>query len=500
MMDQMAGKIAVLNSRQSDRDFPSMSPFRTGLSKVNKLTADEIYAKAFMYYLVFNDTTFAEYVTTTKFRLGPKELSKKKQFTQEDYKKAHRGLEIVLCFYKWVTKPNHPRWHFIGGRDSVANKTCREFLREFLENMPRHQGDGHRRPKIHFQLHWAFWILMFGCAKNFDSARCECIAGENVKKHSQKTQKRAISLNYQTATRLAEEMVFSDMRQYANIEDMISPRQEKFSDLVQVDKENGMKCGSRFLIEFDLNSSSAKLKWLKRNIKESVPDRFNSVVISSVSSRLQSFAMKEFGDTHGNDQTEAKIVSIEGFTELKKFLHDDSDSTTTFRSIPSYRDGRPWKDWATFKWGYQDEDGNDLEDNLEGRIEMFLDYSTMNINLYEGQPAEPDIAIPTWDQRFIRKVSANEIEGNHHYPGKYVCVTTSVHENHQNEDVYNFMTSNISTRKKCKEQLCFAATNSIHDKCFVITEKFYNDTIIPKDVVVYDKISNWGDMVLVNNE
>ena len=118
-------------------------------------------------------------------------------------------------------------------------------------------------------------------------------------------------------------------------------------------------------------------------IKESIPDRFNSVVIISVSARLQSFAIKEFGDTHGDGRTEAKIVSIEGFTELKKTLFNDSNCTTTFRSIPSYRDGRPWKDWASFKWSYQDENGNALEDNLEGRIEMFLDYSTMNINLYE---------------------------------------------------------------------------------------------------------------------
>ena len=73
-MDKTAAKIAVTCSRQSDKTFPSINPFRNGLSKVNKLTADEIYAKTFMYFLVFNHRPFSNFLINRKFNTGPKEI------------------------------------------------------------------------------------------------------------------------------------------------------------------------------------------------------------------------------------------------------------------------------------------------------------------------------------------------------------------------------------------------------------------------------------------
>ena len=488
-MDKTAAKIAVTCSRQSDKHFPSINPFRNGLSKVNKLTADEIYAKTFMYFLVFNHKPFSNYLIDRKFRTGPKETSKKKQWSTTEYRKAHRGLEIVLSFYQWVMKDTHTRSDFEGGRDSVANKTCRKFLAEFLEVLPIHKGFGHRRPKIHFQLHWAFWIIMFGCGKNFDTARCECIAGENVKKHSQKTQKRANSLNLQTATRIAEETIFSDLRKLANIhtEDVdldetpyVVPDEDTFEDS-NCTHSTGIKGGSRFTITFERDTNKGTLTWSRPN----TPGHFNKLIVATISQRLHNFASQGFG----SNGVVAKLISIDGFTELKKGLDDDSKKLTTFRSIPSFRDGRPWKDWANFKW---DIDGDNLD--LEGRIEMFLDYSSIKIDTYSDDVAIDGAPQVNWEERYIRSVPISEIETKAGFTGKYVCVTTSVDENEANVRVRPCMRSNISTLKKCKEQLCYVSTEHLFEEAYVIPDSYYEaPSILPREIMVYHPIKTWAN-------
>ena len=516
-MDRTAAMIAVTCSRQSDKNFPSINPFRNGLSKVNKLTADEIYAKTFMYFLVFNNSQFSNYLIDKKFHTGPKETSKKKQWSSSDYRKAHRGLEIVLCFYQWVMKDSHPKSHFEGGRDSVANRTCRKFLAEFLEVLPLHDGYRHQRPKIHLQLHWAFWIIMFGCAKNFDSARCESIAGENVKKHSQKTQKRAVTLNLQTATRITEETIFSDLRKEANIntietiyddddDDEIdaSDQPEEICDTSDDPHSHGNKGGSRFTISFDRDTNKGCLTW----DRPTTPGHFNDLIISSVSHYLHNFASKEFGTPivaegssnkdsdstqtpHGGNPIVAKILSIKGFTELKKCLNRDANDPSTFRSIPSFRDGRPWKDWANFKWDIDEE----IHD-CEARIEMFLDFSSMQIDTYTGYDESSGNNRSSWGDRRIRSIPIDEIETKKGYKGKFVCVTASIEGPQSDGTIRNCMRSKISTRKTCHEQLCFVSTENLFDKAFVIPDSFYDgSSLLPKDVVVYHPIHTWSDYV-----
>ena len=492
-MDRTAAKIAVTCSRQSDKSFPSINPFRNGLSKVTKLTADEIYAKTFMYFLVFNQKQFSEYLIDRQFHLGPKDTSKKKRWSQDEYRKAHRGLEIVLYFYKWVTNENHPKSDFVGGRNSVANRTCRMFLAEFLRTLPLHKGYKHKRPKIHFQLHWAFWIIMFGCAKNFDTARCECIAGENVKKHSQKTQKRAISLNLQTATRIAEEAIFSDLRKYANISEPTEiPLMDIDDDPEEIEGNRliGLKGGSRFTITFEINTNKSTLKWAR----PSTPGQFNDSIISTVSQRLQNFATQEFGSASGTSpMVTARIISINGFTELKKVLHEDSKELNTFRSIPSFRDGRPWKDWANFKW---DVDGENIE--LEGRIEMFLDFSSMKINTYEDHIVLNDAPQPqNLNDLLTRSVPLSEIETKNGYTGKFVCVTSSVDENQRNVRVRPCMISKISTLKRCKEQLCYVSTEHLFETAYVVPNSFYDGpSILPCEIMVYHPVHTWASSVI----
>ena len=494
-MDRTAAKIAVTCSRQSDKEFPSINPFRNGLSKVNKLTADEIYAKTFMYFLVFNHKPFSNFLINKHFHLGPKDTSKKKQWTETDYGKAHRGLEIVLCFYQWVSKEDHPKSHFEGGRDSVANKICREFLRQFLHALPLHKGFGHKRPKIHLQLHWAFWIIMFGCAKNFDSARCECIAGENVKKHSQKTQKRAISLNLQTATRINEETIFSDLRKLTDIDDDLDDEDvppnimedaDAF-DLTNDTHSHGIKGGSRFTITFEPETRIAKLKWARKN----TPGQFNPLILSTISRRLHSFVRENFPHTHNPDtgRTIIELYSIDGFTELKKGLDPDSSKLSTFRSIPSFRDGRPWNDWANFRW---DIDGVDTD--LEGRIEMFLDFSSLKINKY----SDHDIVGPpnSWENRVITSIPLDAIKNKPGYTGQFVCVTTSVNENEANVRVRACMRSNISTLKRCKEELCYISTEHLFDKAFVVPNSYYDEpSILPREIMVYNPIHTWAQSI-----
>ena len=58
------------------------------------------------------------------------------------------------------------------------------------------------------------------------------------------------------------------------------------------------------------------------------------------------------------------------------------------------------------------------------------------------------------------------------------------------------MRSNISTLKKCQEQLCYISSEHILNTAFVVPDSYYEaPSILPNEIKVYHPIHTWADSI-----
>ena len=253
---------------------------------------------------------------------------------------------------------------------------------------------------------------MFGSLLNVDGARGESNAIVLTKQPGRNTQMRHLILNLQTASeRFRRDVIlkcYKDMFKCRNDDD--DDDDDDDNDSVDGDGNNEMNnpkqpCGSRFEVIFQYDQKSIRTKWTSSKMKGKqciFPRKVNDAVFDKLGFYNGGHAGK-------------RIISVQGFTELKFKLAEDilddtsssgsttnsnnsNDSTSkhsTVRACPSFRMSRPWFDWVTIRWtsssatddgdeGDSDSDGSSLErQDIEAQVLMMLDMTTVD---FEDSP------------------------------------------------------------------------------------------------------------------
>lgn len=115
-------------------------------------------------------------------------------------------FEMLLCYWAWLKKDEY--WHI---NDFEALQTAKHaiwVLTSWLKtHFPHTIGQLWKIPKIHEQLHIAFYIQLFGAHRNMHTGPQEHNHIENTKKPSERTQKRKAVFDLQIANRLAGKYV-----------------------------------------------------------------------------------------------------------------------------------------------------------------------------------------------------------------------------------------------------------------------------------------------------
>ena len=488
-LDELVAKISSDYGRQSDRNMPDIRPFRSGLSKTSRLTAKQKYGRIFNIFLALNTESFALEVTQTSFNRGSG--GHKRNYNQQQYRKLLTIFEDVLLYYKWVCKAEHPREHFIRNEhgESIASDRLRSFMADYIAAAPRHTGLELKLVKIHQLLHWCLIIPYYGSGLNVDSGRGEANASPNAKDHGKHTQKRAVTLNQQTATRLHEQQIFDEARLHCGIvaDDIDFMDPEDLSDEDLINRENlmqertnnrtsGEAGGSKFVFHIvysptnEMDTNNFSLSWLS---KHGTTRRFNNPILSAIGRRLVEI---------NRTRVDSLITSVEGFTELDKFFTDDESNKIKFRAHPGYYDGRPWHDWAIVRWA----SGEDLE----AKLQMFLNFEKITV----VPRTRPWVPPPST----VRTPSGTEINIRDATPkGLHAVISTCV--DNPTDKSRAFMKTKLGKRLDIAMNQQIVSTDSILGTAYVIEEEIYPETGTPKRVVSYKHVTKWGSLFLPND-
>ena len=173
VLDCHVGFICSHYSKQSDRDFPNMETFTSGISDAKRLSAKEKLARVFCIYLTlltkdFND----EIVGSTGRDIVPNKMEGK--ITQKEYNNWIKVFEETLMFSSWIYQEKHPKMFFVGGRKSIVARRIAKFMTMYKKHAPRADGMGLKILKFHQLLHLWWIIRIFGSLLNVDGARGEC--------------------------------------------------------------------------------------------------------------------------------------------------------------------------------------------------------------------------------------------------------------------------------------------------------------------------------------
>jgi hypothetical protein len=115
-------------------------------------------------------------------------------------------LELLLCYWAWLKQDEY--WSLASTDQYERVKDAISILlNELVTLVPRETGNGWNIPKIHEQLHIAFFILMFGAHRNIHSGPAEHNHIELSKQPAVRTQMRAHVFDWQVANRLVDKLV-----------------------------------------------------------------------------------------------------------------------------------------------------------------------------------------------------------------------------------------------------------------------------------------------------
>ena len=152
VLDRHVGFICSHYSKQSDREFPNMETFTSGISDGKRLSAKEKLARVFCIYLTLLTKDFrVEIVGSTGRLVIPHEMEG--SITQKEYNNWIKVFEETLLFSSWIYQGKHPKQFFVGGRNSIVAKRIIKFMSMYRRCAPRADGMGLQILKFHQLLH-----------------------------------------------------------------------------------------------------------------------------------------------------------------------------------------------------------------------------------------------------------------------------------------------------------------------------------------------------------
>ena len=347
-------------SRQSDRSFYDIKPFRNGVSSVSKLSATEKVSRLLAIYLTLLSSDFEKEIIGKNGRRND-DSSSSPVITKEEYNLWIKVFEDTLILTSWVYYTKHPKAVFKGGRKSVTAQTLKKFIEDYKKIADRKEGMGNKYLKFHQILHLWIIIRLFASLPNIDSGRNES-HHKKKKEIATHTQRRIESFDCQTAKKEYSYDLFLKAMKKASmyIPEKFEMKNEEANLNVKktVDKSNVIGSNSsKFLLVFDYDKKTIKAEYLSSKIGKTT---------CSFPQHILDALFLKFGD-YNHGKVGYRIKSIIGFSECNCY-HDDG--TSIIRACPDYRSERDWFDWALINWG---------DSVVEAQVLLFLDFKTIEL-------------------------------------------------------------------------------------------------------------------------
>ncbi len=351
ILDNHTAYICTHFSRQSDRDYPNIETFNTGISDASKLTANEKVARIFAIYLTLLTSDMQKEISVN---IESVKMMKKniKLLPVKEYNDWLTVIEQTLIFWSWLYRENHNKIFFKGGRNSVAAKRVVAYMSMYKEKAPRKGGNGLKLIKFHHLSHMWWVIRMFGSLLNVDGARGESNNQFLAKNPGKLTQRHHSSLVYQTACQ-----TFKRDSLIRCIEETL-PNDGQMEVVKVRDLKPHTLTGSPFKIVFDYKNKTAFCYWTGYKMKDRKCD-IPPLILNSVYHKLSGY--------NGGDPK----YRIESVTCHCEYI-TNSTSPKRVRAHPFYRGCHSWYDWVNVSWN-----NNDEVVVLPAQILMFINMSTV---------------------------------------------------------------------------------------------------------------------------
>ena len=364
-------KIYPYASCQSDRQMPSLSPFRRGIGSVKCLKAKERFARVFALYLCLMNSHCIKNLTEVKLKGEDIDYSKNTVATLTGYLHA---IEETLALHEWLKQGTIKREQLYPERRSPAEIRIKKFLKTFQDNILL-DGNKYDKPKPHQLLHLCDIIRRHGAPCNIDGSRGEFMGKVLVKDNAKLTNKNRLSLSYDIALRYAEGRCINRLDQVRT--EQKSPSTLKFLKPPVVNIDNHLPTKSTTNKTFEITTYETDAE---EEIETRMPETVNVRRIeikwigcvpptrSYPASLLDSVCQRLFYHNARIGGRLSQTESLRGMTEYRP----PDNPTQIYRASPYFRKKGEWYDWAYFDWDMHGEP-------VPARILMFLDLRTSTI-------------------------------------------------------------------------------------------------------------------------
>ncbi len=342
-LDQLIANVSQSCCRQSDRSFPRFR-FPRGITNLSCFTAAEQVGITVLCFICIGMASFEKVC----LKFNPSTQSYMTDTSKLQQCKAFCVLfESMLITEAWINQDTHSRNEL----STVAENKLTQFMVLYKKTVNRTTGNGLKIPKFHQLKHLPRYALKFGSPNNFSTSRCESHHIDLSKKPAATAQKRDDCFEQQVGKRIVDNIVMKRATQAL---------ESQFNQL-SISSSKRKHVGTRFSI-----------------VRLQQDDGFEAIPCSGTNSSLpfdknllNTFAAGFSSFFPPND-------GIPCFTEHHRY-DEIASQWYVFRAHPFYK-GKPWNDWALFRWSNdndEDEDSNDLID-IPAKILFFVDLSAVH--------------------------------------------------------------------------------------------------------------------------
>lgn len=255
-------------------------------------------------------------------------------FSTKNYLNMIEAFELLLSYWAWLKKDELWDVHDSESLQS-AKLSIFKTINQIKHLFPRSKGNSWKIPKMHEQLHVAYYIWLFGCHKNIHTGPQEHNHIAITKKPSQRMQKRRKDFDWQLGNCLNDQYTIEFTKnQIQNHQANIS------NDNVDINfhKKNVPKLtdmATKFEVTMKLNEQSNNVdvlyKWFTA-LKHS--HKISHSLLELITSH---FFVKE------NIENKINGIKVVGLTEY-------TTKGVTYRAHPCYKNGLAWFDWVLIVW------------------------------------------------------------------------------------------------------------------------------------------------------
>ena len=481
--------------RQSERNLPSLGPFRNGIMSVKSLKATERFARIYSIVLALSNSFLIERLCSKKRKRGH-DSDKAANISIKMLVKLVKVMEDTLIFHLWLKKDKFKKDYFKvypGNTDSKAMDRIKRYLYDFKGIITR-QGNNLKTPKFHQMLHVCDYIMRHGSPLNYDGSRGENYGKIKIKDNAKLTNRQKVTLNFDIGRRICEEDIINEASNIHYQNTGIWP--SKFCNDVDIAKNaKRFDVKSRAQASATMSAESKPRFTIMCTIEENehdnnLPEEVNVQIDWGGQSRtpFKSFQIDLLKKVAarlyiGSPNLGGKVdrhSKVCGYTELH--INDQ-----IYRAHPFYASTGPWYDWAYFSW-------EGLDDTVPAQILMILDLSSCEISY------DPDI-----NTDHVTGVDSIEVQP-HLTKDKWMVVAAAESPTLDASLVKDsHIELSIIKRVKLPDDniIWLVPLSSLRGPCFVVPNRNYCQALVDNETTISDgtayvvkPMHEWADVFL----